>query len=279
MRLLVKIIMKKKYSLLLFTVFFSSFAWAQFGSDEQISQLTSNLKAQNRADKMVEIGQKFLGLPYLASTLESPQEKLICRLDGFDCYTYVETLLALTLLSEKSDKSLAAFQNQMQELRYRNGKINGYGSRIHYFFEWAKHAEKLGYVKDMTPILGQKKPLSINFMSTHRQYYPAFKTDEAVLKDIKTMEDGLKSMTFFEIKKENLKEQAAKIKTGDIIAYTSNVAGLDVNHEGIAFWKNGQLHFMHASSEEKKIVISSETIDQYIQRIKKHSGLMVLRLI
>jgi hypothetical protein len=56
------------------------------------------------------------------------------------------------------------------------------------------------------------------------------------------------------------------------------VAGLDVNHEGFAIWQNGKLKLMHASLEQKKVIISDETLLEYMNRIKKHSGVMVLRV-
>ena len=259
--------------------FLSVFAFTNSFAQGFDPSWVSNLKSTSRSDKMVEIGKKFLGKPYLAGTLESPKEQLICRLDGFDCYTYVETLLALTLISEVANPSEQDFLETMQRLRYRDGLIEGYASRIHYFFEWTKHAEELGLVEDLTPELGTLKPVKINFMSTHRQYYPAFKTNNKVLEDVKEMEANLESYDFFEIKGEDLSKVENQIKTGDIIAYTSKIGGLDVNHEGIAYWKDGKLHFMHASSELKKVVISDETIESYIKRIPKHTGLMVLRVL
>ncbi|MGR3809263.1 N-acetylmuramoyl-L-alanine amidase-like domain-containing protein [Jiulongibacter sp. NS-SX5] len=252
---------------------------AQEGSDELIVSLTSDLKSTNRSDKMVEIGKKFLGKPYLAFTLESPQEKLICRLDGFDCYTYVETLLALTHVSELENPSLEDFREFMTQLRYRDGYIDGYASRIHYFFEWAKHAEELELVKDLTPELGVLYDKPINFMSTHRQYYKAFKTNNTIWNEIKQMEEDLSDYKFYEIPGSQLASVSKKINTGDIIAFTSKINGLDVNHEGVAYWQDGELRFMHASSEFKKVVIADESIESYINRISKHRGLMVLRVL
>ena len=240
-----------------------------------VTQLTS----QSKGDKMIELGKKFLGKPYLAGTLEAPSEKLICRLDGFDCYTYVETLLALNLLTEIENPTQQDFMETMQQLRYRDGFIDGYSSRIHYFFEWTKHAEEMGLVEDLTPKLGKQKQVSLNFMSTHRQYYPAFKTNNTILKEIQDMEASLGDYPFYEISVDRLPAVQNQIKNGDIIAFTSNLKGLDVNHEGLAYWKDGKLHFMHASSELKKVVISDETVEEYIKRIPKHAGLMVVRVL
>ncbi|WP_341224689.1 N-acetylmuramoyl-L-alanine amidase-like domain-containing protein [uncultured Arcticibacterium sp.] len=259
-------------------LFIGQTALSQSADEKLVKDFTSNLTSETRGDKMIEIGKKFLGRPYIGGTLEAPKEALICRLDGFDCYTFVETMLAMVLTSEYDDTGLDNLKEEIQYLRYRDGEINGYASRVHYFFEWAKLAEKNGVVTDLTPELGEAAPKPINFMSTHRQYYPAFKTNDAVWNQIKTMEKAVSRYEFHEIKKENLADVAEGIQNGDILAFTSNIGGLDVNHEGLAYWKGDQLHFMHASSEEKKIVISDETLQSYLDRIKKHSGLMVLRV-
>ena len=46
------------------------------------------------------------------------------------------------------------------------------------------------------------------------------------------------------------------IKDGDIIAITTNTPGLDVAHMGIAFYADNKLLLVHASSTDKKVVVS-----------------------
>lgn len=268
-----------KIKLLSLLLFFSTIAFAQQIDDNQIQRLCSNLESDEHNERIIEIAKRFLNKPYLAGSLESPKEKLMCRLDGFDCYTFVETVLALSIISEVEAPTKADFLNEMQSLRYRNGEITDYSSRIHYFFEWAKLAESKGLLTDMSPVLGVPSPKAINFMSSHRQYYPALKTDNTALAKIASIEKAVNKYKFHEIKKNDLPKVESQIKNGDIIAFASTIGGLDVNHEGIAYWKGDKLHFIHASSEEMKVVISDETLQAYINRIKKHSGLMVLRVI
>jgi hypothetical protein len=268
-----------KINLLFLLLSISPLAFAQQIDDDQIQRLCSNLESETQSERIIEIGTRFLNKPYIAGSLESPKEQLMCRLDGFDCYTFVESVLALSIISENESPTKADFLNEMQSLRYRNGEITDYSSRIHYFFEWVKLAEDKGILTDMSPVLGVASPKAINFMSTHRQYYPALKTDNAALAKIASMEKAVSKYKFHEIKKADLPKVENQIKNGDIIAFASNIGGLDVNHEGIAYWKGDKLHFIHASSEEMKVVISDETLQAYINRIKKHSGLMVLRVI
>ena len=68
------------------------------------------------------------------------------------------------------------------------------------------------------------------------------------------------------------------IKNGDIIAITTNTPGLDVAHMGIAFYVNGKLSLLHASSKEKKVVISKVTLGQMLQKNKNWTGIRVLRM-
>lgn len=232
----------------------------------------------NIHETIYQIGETFLGLPYEAGTLEGPEEKLVCKLDAFDCYTYVENVLAISIVKHSEQPTFENYMRILQNLRYRNSKIDGYGSRIHYFTDWAKTAENNNYLKDLSPILGVKMDKPINFMSEHRNLYPAFAKDDKVLADIVLMEKNLAKKVIYHIKKEDFSTYEPAIKTGDIIAFTSTVAGLDVNHEGFAVRKNGKLYLMHASIEKKKVIISEETIQQYLMRIKKHAGIMVLRV-
>lgn len=261
------------------TLLFALISFLSFSQDAQtIGRILSQELPAEKGDQMIALASNFLGKPYIASTLEGSKEILRCRLDGFDCYTLVETTTALYLCKQKGYSTYDAFLDQMLLLRYRDGMIDGYASRIHYFFEWAKRAEEKGYLNDVGLEIGEMNNKKINFMSTHRQYYSAFKTNNEVLEDIKYMEEDLAEFPFYYIPKSKYQAKKSQLKHGDIIAFTSNLNGLDVNHEGMVYIKNGEVHFLHASSEEKKVVISTETLESYMNRIPKHNGLMVLRV-
>jgi hypothetical protein len=233
---------------------------------------------ENTPKDVINIAKSFLGRPYKAGTLEVKPEQLVCNLSEFDCYTFVETVTAMALVKTMKDPSFENYLRVLQKLRYHDGEMNGYGSRIHYFFDWAKQMEKYDLLEDLTPELGRKIPKEINFMSSHPSYYPILQSDNIQLNAIKKTEKELNTKGFFEIPKDNFAAISNKIEDGDIIAFTSTVNGLDVNHEGFAIRKNGKVHLLHASLEQKKIVISDETVEQYLNRIKKHSGVMLLRL-
>ncbi|MBK6977291.1 MAG: DUF1460 domain-containing protein [Cytophagaceae bacterium] len=243
-----------------------------FTPEEILKQPSKGTVAQD----IIDISQNFLGTPYLAGTLEGPEEKLVCKLDGFDCYTLVENVLALALTKKSGQKTEENYMKMLQKLRYRNGKIDGYTSRIHYFFEWAKQAERYGYLQDLSPIFGVKLNKKIDFMSQNSKLYPALSSAENILK-LTVVEQNISKIPFYYVPKDNFSNYVSLIKDGDIVAFTSTVAGLDVNHEGFAVWQNGKLKLLHASLEKKKVIISEETLNQYLQRVKKHSGVLILR--
>jgi hypothetical protein len=264
-------------ALFLFTCLLSSNLAAQF-NQKLVDEKLKLPQKDSISETILQIGQTFLGLPYESGTLEGPEEKLICKLDAFDCYTFVENVMAISIAKHSEQATFANYMKILQNLRYRNSKIEGYSSRIHYFIDWTKTAEKNNYLKDLSPILGAKMDKPINFMSQHRNLYPSLAKDDKVLSDIVLMEKNLAKKAIYHIKKEDYSTYEPAIKTGDIIAFTSTVPGLDVNHEGFAVRKNGKVYLMHASIEKKKVIISEETLQQYLMRIKKHAGVIVLRV-
>ena len=46
---------------------------------------------------------------------------------------------------------------------------------------------------------------------------------------------------------------------------------------GIAYWKDGQLTFIHASSSAKKVIIQASSLRDYAEGIKSCKGVLVAR--
>ena len=68
-----------------------------------------------------------------------------------------------------------------------------------------------------------------------------------------------------------------KIRNGDILCMTSNVAGMDITHVGIAFRLGGVLYMIHASLTNQKVEITNDPFDKYIAKLSNISGYMVVR--
>lgn len=241
-------------------------------------------------NRMMYFGKKFLGLPYVGHTLElGNEEHLIINLRELDCTTFVETVTALSICDKNDQRTFEDYCQNLMMIRYRNGKMNGYPSRLHYFTWWGEDNEHLGIVKDIAPKSAPWGPytavqtIRINYMSQHPTLYKQLKNHPEFVPEIKLLEDEANGMQFRYIPKRNLNwkqtTSLGMIHDGDIVAMLTDKDGLDTRHIGIAFWQNGRLHLLHASSLYKKVLMSKETFYEYEMKQPKHTGIRVWRLI
>jgi len=227
---------------------------------------------------IVEIGSFFLGAAYKDATLETQgKEKLIANLSGFDCTTFVETVLALAGCAIGGKITSVGFRKTLKFIRYRQGTITGYSSRLHYFTDWLRDCEKKKILKDISRQFdagAQRKKIS--YMTTHRASYPALKNEDEFQKML-LVEKNLSRRAFSVIGKDKVMRQKAQIQNGDIIAFTTNQEGLDVAHVGFALWQGNNLHLLHASSKEGGVVLSKKTLVPYLKANKKFTGIILAR--
>lgn len=239
-----------------------------------------NLPKKNIGDIITTVGKSFLGTEYKAHTLEAgSKEKLIINLRGMDCTTFLENTLALARCIKDNKMTFPDFENQLTGIRYRSGKIKGYPSRLNYFSDWIYDNEKKGIVKNVSKRLGGVPvKFELNFMSTHPGAYKRLKNNPVLIPEIKKQESIIGSRTYYYIPEDKIATAADKIKNGDLIAFTTNIKGLDITHVGIAVkMKDGSIHLLHAPDTGYKIQISEYPIPVYITKIKKDTGIVVLR--
>jgi hypothetical protein len=226
----------------------------------------------------LEIALAFVGTPYAAATLEgNDDELLVVNLREFDCTTFIETCLALTLAIQTEDRSFDRFTKNLKKIRYRNGQIDGYTSRLHYFNEWIKNNEQKGFIANLTcKLFGEPFEPRLNFMSSHPNAYPQLKQNSTLIPVIAAIEDSVSQFKGCFIPKEQVKEIEQLIEPGSIIGITTTIEGLDFVHTGISIHKNGRLHLLHASSEEKIVTISTLPLHEYLEKNKRQSGIVVV---
>ena len=233
----------------------------------------------NFGETMVNVGKTFMKTPYVAKTLEiGDTETLVVNLQGLDCTTFVENVLAFSKLLRKEEDTFDAFINNLEAIRYKDGKLDGYASRLHYFSEWiANNAEK-GLLKDITgEIGGAEITKDINFMSTHRDLYP-FLADDMNYSKIKASENYLNSQAICVLAQDEIAKNEHLIQSGDIIALATSINGLDVTHTGIATReKDGRIHLLHASTGSMQVEVSKLPLADYLKGIKSNTGIMVAR--
>ncbi len=230
-------------------------------------------------DSLVAIGKAFLRTPYVAKTLEvGDKEALVINLRGVDCTTYVENVMALGVMLSLGKSGPESFANTLEAIRYRDGKLAGYPSRLHYFSEWIANNDRKGLVKEITEELGGI-PITknINFMSAHRELYP-FLSDEDNYLQIKASERYLNNRPIYVLAKDKIESAEHLLKDGDIIALATSIEGLDVTHTGFAIrLSSGRIHLLHASSSGGEVEVSELPLADYLKNIRHNTGIMVAR--
>jgi hypothetical protein len=230
--------------------------------------------------RVLEIGKFFLGAPYRGGLLETEgAEHLVINLREFDCVTFVETVIALAGCVNLRQNSLEAFRRRLRRIRYREGRLQGYPSRLHYFCDWIYDNNRKGILRDVTAEIGGrpwKKALS--FMTTHPGLYPPLRS-AANLRSMKAIERKISRRSLSFIPKKALRRLEHRIREGDLIAVTTNAKGLDVQHVGFAARVKNRIHLLNASSAEGKVVLSEQTLHRYLMQGKTRSGIMVARVL
>jgi len=230
-------------------------------------------------NSLIHTARFFLNTPYVGGTLEGDNdERLRVNLRELDCVTFVETVIALQLMLQSDHRTFDNFCRLLQQIRYRNGIIDGYLSRLHYFSDWLDDNRQKGIISLPAMEGCRRFAPNVSFMSTNCDAYPALKANPDLCKQIGDIEKNVNDLIFCYIPKEQLRYSETNLQNGDIIAITTHINRLDVAHTGFAVIQNGRVYLLHASSELQKVVVSNEPLHDYLARIRNHSGIISGRL-
>jgi len=291
-----------------FTASFMSYAIDSNSIEKQanisIGELYHRLNTMpntSMAERIDWFSAQFLGTTYLLGSLgEGPNARYDqfprYRIDGFDCDTYVNTVLALALTN-----SLESFQQCLKFNRYKNGTV-AYLTRNHFTsIDWNQNNQQRGVLKDIT--LGFKD----------QQNMPVAQFANALIN--KSNWYAHKSITTIRLQNENISEQEKRLAElkikGSIFKITPSKipyipltalflknnkpnlylfsqipqgsiveiirpnwdlrqligTSLNVSHLGFAIWNKGQLYFREASSQYGKVVDVS--MIEYLKEAQK----------
>ncbi|MFA5012123.1 MAG: N-acetylmuramoyl-L-alanine amidase-like domain-containing protein [Ignavibacteria bacterium] len=247
---------------------------------KKLNSFDASLGNSDISEIIAVVGKSFLGVEYTAGTLDKDvnNEKLVIKISGLDCVTFVENVLAISNIIKKGTINFESYKNELQKIRYRNGEINGYPSRLHYFTDWIFDNQEKGLVKDITEeIGGEPYDKEIDFMTTHTDAYKQLKGNGDYINEMQLIEENMNKRNLYYIKKGEVDKYYDKFQTGDIVATTTNIEGLDVTHTGFIFKEDGKTKFMHASITKGEIVISNEELKEYLKINKKQTGIIVVR--
>ncbi|MBN2635068.1 MAG: DUF1460 domain-containing protein [Prolixibacteraceae bacterium] len=230
------------------------------------------------ADLMIKAGLFFLETPYVERTLEKEPEQLVVNLRGMDCNTFAENCLAIARTIKSNNPGFEQFAKELKNIRYRDGVLDNYPSRLHYFSDWIYNNDQKKLVENVSQnITNIPYPLEINFMSTHPDSYLQLKNNEDFISTISVQEKEISNRLMHYIPENKIAEIENLLQDGDIAGITTNVSGLDIQHVVILIRHNGRIRLLHASSSANKVVLSEESLEDYLKNSKSATGIMVAR--
>ena len=171
-----------------------------------------------------------LGAPYVAHALvgsATEAEAIVAPLDGFDCVTYVEIVIALARAAEP-----AGFVEELRALRYDGGAVE-WRKRNHYMTDWVRRNARAGAVRPVAP-------------------GPLGKRVEKTLSAVPGL--SAKGARFAVVPKGRLRAFLPRLANGDVLLFASTKAGLDVFHCGFLVLAGGSVRLRHASRSAGRVV-------------------------
>ncbi len=226
----------------------------------QIEQLQSEVQdIPDPAGKITLISAAFLKTPYRSNTLigsSETDEIFVLRLDGVDCFTFLDYVEAL-----RRSTNFAEFETVLRQVRYTNGEVT-FLQRHHFFSAWGN--VPLAPLRDVTSQVGGSKT-------------------RWVVKQLNQKGDGTLYLAGYPVKKQVIAfippeiidlSILDKLHSGDYIGIYSPLPGLDVSHTGIIIRKKGEIFLRHASSKRWRNQVRDEKLLPYLGEKK---GLIVYR--
>lgn len=273
-------------------------------ADSSINTLYHTLNSmpkRSMAERINWFSKHFLNIQYVLGALGEGENAAYdqfprYRIDGFDCDTYVNTVIALSLAD-----SVQSFQHCINLMRYKDGEVN-YFYRNHFTsIDWNINNQQRGVLQDITRTIHNQKNESVakiahaiidkpswyshKSINTIRLTHPNPALQNERLKEIKAK--GAQSTVtrsslpylpfsalFLKNKQANL-YLFAQIPDGAIIEIVRPNwdlrqqigTALNVSHLGFAIWNKGVLYFREASSEYKKVV--DVPLIKYLEQVQK----------
>lgn len=273
---------------MLFGLSFASAYDVQYNKSDSLKvvELLEGARRQPSSTNIViYFARQLKGLPYVAHTLEvNRTEKLVVNLRQLDCTTYVENVVALALCMRQKAYTFKAFCDNLCKIRYRGGATPHYTKRLHYFTDWIADNTAKGIcseVQSPNPPFTAVQKIAVYYMSTYPSKYKMLAENPEYVPVIAATERELNKASYWYVPKSlvgNTELMRKVVKDGDIIALTTSLKGLDIQHIGFAVWHADGLHLLNASSLRHKVVEEPMTLYRYLQRQRTMTGMRIVRL-
>jgi cell wall-associated NlpC family hydrolase len=218
----------------------------------RVGRLLSEIRHERGAAGRIEaLSRRFVGRPYRANPLigsAGTPEVFTASLDGFDCVTYIETVVALARASNAED-----FTRWLRKMRYDQGRIQ-WERRNHYMTGWIRNNVR-------NRILG---PLSARGIPTVNR--------DRILDAV----PGLAALRtrIRCVPKPAVARLQPRLRSGDLIFFVSTRGNLDVFHAGIIV-RDGKTTLMRHASRGQGSVVEQE-LGSFL-RTNRMAGVIVVR--
>lgn len=221
-------------------------------SRRRVEQLLSKTRHERSvASRIDALSRHFLGHPYKANPLigsAGTAEVFTASLDGFDCVTYIETIVALARARNVDD-----FAAWLRKIRYEQGLIK-WARRNHYMTRWIRNNVRQGVIRPVSiptvPITSRERVLAV---------VPGLAPQRIRVKCVP---------------KPAVPRLEAHLRSGDLLFFASTRRNLDVFHAGIIARDGKSVLMRHASRSQGSVV--EEDLNGFL-KANRMAGVIVVR--
>ncbi len=218
----------------------------------RVEQLLAKTRDEHSVACRIEVlSRHFLGYPYKSFPLigsAATPEVFTAAFDGFDCVTYIETILALAGSANVDD-----FVEQLRKIRYHQGRIQ-WARRNHYMTRWITNNVREGIIR----------PVSTSALPTVIK--------ERVLNVVPGLAAQRTRMKF--VPKAAVPRLERHLQTGDLIFFGSTRTHLDTFHLGIIVRGGESTLMRHASRSQGGVV--EQRLREFLKS-NRMAGVIVVR--
>ncbi len=227
------------------------------------------------------VGMALRRTPYVDGTLELYDDREVCsvNLTGLDCVTFFESALAVARMLRRGGRTPEALLTEVTYMRYRDGRVTDYASRLHYLSDWFFDNDARRVVRVITGDLPGAVPFTkrVGYMSAHPEAYRQLKANPELVAKIARVEADINARATHYLPKERVAAARGLLKTGDIVGITTTIDGLDCSHSGLCYRDDrGVVRLLHASTTRKAVVLD-EDLASYLAGVSTQTGIMVAR--
>jgi cell wall-associated NlpC family hydrolase len=217
----------------------------------RVEQLLSKAKGDRRAASRIDsLSRRFLGRSYESNPLigsADTAEVFSASFEGFDCVTYIETVLALALAYNVHD-----FTEWLRKIRYEGGRVE-WERRNHYMTLWIRNNVREGIIRAVrmpaVPTLTIERVLNV---------VPGLAPQRTRVKCVP---------------KRAVPRLEPYLQTGDLIFFASTRKHLDVFHAGIVV-RGEKVSLRHASRSNGAVV--EQELSDFLDA-NRMTGVIIMR--